>query len=376
MPNITELRAPVNLVPEPTDRAADTAREAGSIQNRLARQAGSAMGSAIARTGGQIGDEINRHIANQQISQGAATYSSLYGNLTQQWNEIAAKTDPNDTSIKQGFEERVLRPALDAFQKPFDDSGSPEAQRWAQRRTEELRQHFFEKTTADMATRAGAAVEKNLSDMERNYSNVLVNDPSSLAHVADSVRGDVQSMIEASPYITSGQAAKIKDELVPKLLTNLGKSAGYGMAQANPDETKLAIKRGDFNGYLNAEEQIRLGKFADEVKTQKRTNETYEYEQQKRKEHDTAEIAKNDYVTNLLDGKPAGDYIHDPRLIKFPEVKENIRSLQHTLSMQAIDRSENTPHPQEWRKLINDLHEKARTTSATSRFTTPLRLAS
>src|SRR4029077_19101524 len=105
-------------------------------------------------------------------------------------NEPVSKSDPNDTSIMQGFKEKVLEPGIERFNQAFE--GAPaKAQQWALTRTNQLREHFSEKMSADMGTRAGQAVHQNLATLERNYSNTVMNDPSSLPHVAESIKGDV-----------------------------------------------------------------------------------------------------------------------------------------------------------------------------------------
>src|SRR5260221_4338647 len=151
MPNITEYTTPTGMTLLPDERAAGTAREAGRTKDILYREAGRTLGTAISQVGGQIGADIDRHNAAQWIGHGAATYSSLYGDLTQKWNDVAAKADPNDVSIAQGFREQMLEPSLDKFQKAFE--GAPDrAQQWALERTNQLRQHFSEKMGADMST--------------------------------------------------------------------------------------------------------------------------------------------------------------------------------------------------------------------------------
>src|SRR4029077_5046817 len=99
-------------------------------------------------------------------------------------NEPVSKSDPNDTSIMQGFKEKILEPGIERFNQAFE--GAPaRAQQWALTRTNQLREHFSEKMSADMATRAGVAVHQNIGALERNYSATVGNDPSALPSVID-----------------------------------------------------------------------------------------------------------------------------------------------------------------------------------------------
>lgn len=262
MANITEFDTPIGLVPQPSDRAASTAREAGTAKNIYAREAGQELGGAISKVGGQVGAEIDRHNTMAQIGHGAATYSSLWSDLTQQWNELASKSDPNDTSIQQGFKEKVLEPSLEKFQQAFDGA-TDKAQEWALQRADSMRQHFSEKTSADMGIRAGAAVQKNVGDLERNYSNGVMADPTSLGHVAESIKTDVKAMVQASPYITAAEAARIQNEVVPKVTKQVAQAAFDGLAQRDPKEALRQLDHGDFNDYADGTTQATWRRYAE-----------------------------------------------------------------------------------------------------------------
>jgi hypothetical protein len=268
MPNIPQYNAPVGLVPQPTDMAAATAREAGTLENRFARETGEAIGGAISRVGGQIGQEIDQHMAAAAISHGASSYSQLYGDLTQQWNQVAAQSDPNDTSVMQGFKEKVLQPSIEKFQQAFE--GAPEAaQRWAQQRVEGMQQHFTEKMTADMGTRAAAAVQQNLDTMQRNYTLAALADPTTLDHIVDSVNSSVKGIVETHPYLSAGQAARVQAEVVPKMLHDIAKAAFGGEANASPESADISLKSGRYDKFFDAEDKQRAEDYATKVQEQR-----------------------------------------------------------------------------------------------------------
>src|SRR5205807_5972801 len=115
MANIVEFQVPQGLAPQPTEQAAQVAREVGYTKNRLFRESGEVLGRGLGAALRPVGEQLDKMVADSerhttfaQISHGAALYSSLYGDLTAQWNQTAAKADPNDTSIMQGFREHVL----------------------------------------------------------------------------------------------------------------------------------------------------------------------------------------------------------------------------------------------------------------------------
>ena len=358
MANIVQYNAPASDIPQPNEQAASVAMHAGTQIDRFARQEGQSLGGAISSVGGEIGRQIDDHNASQAIGHGAAVYSSLYGDLTNQWNQLAAKSDPNDTSIAQGFKETVLEPSLQKFQQGFE--GQPQkAQDWAQNQVDSMRQHFFEKTSADMSTRAAAAVGQNLNDMGRNFSITAGNDPTTLSHISDTVNDSVQSLIQASPYISAEDAAKIKSEVVPKMMKTVASSAFYGMAQSNPDAAIAALHKGDFDNYLDKEGQIRAEAFAREQKSQQ-----YEDQQRARtlQEQQTKEVqakTEDSYISSIISGKGivAAKVAADPNLTA--EQRIRISDFQHEHTRQIQENVDNSPHPLEFRKQLNQMFATA-----------------
>ena len=357
MPNITEYNAPIDQV-RPDEQAASVAREAGGMQNKFGREAGESLGGAIARVGGQIGTMLDDHVASTFISHGAASYASLFSNLTQQWNNTASKADPNDSSIMAGFTEHVLQPSLDKFTAAFD--GAPEkAKSWAQESAQRLQQHFTQKMIADSGTRAGIAVQKNVDDMTRDFSNTVVNDPTALSHVVDTVKGSVDALVSSNPFLTPDEQARVRDELTPKMLRSVGQSAFYGMAQQNPDAAKAALAKGDFNDYMDAAEQIKAQHFADQVGRSKIEDQLRANELKKIQFKDAEDKSANEYLSGILTGKPptAAQIASDPSLS--PHMRENLVNFQFEHTRQLREKIENTPHPQQFRSLLGDMFDKA-----------------
>jgi hypothetical protein len=365
MPNIIELPGP-NTTLQPNEQAANVAREKGYIENRFARETGQALGrgvSAALRPVGQaldkMVDDAERHTTFAQISHGAAIYSQLYGDLTSQWSQIANKSDPNDTSVMQGFREHVLGPSLEKFQQGFDGA-SPDAQRWAQSRSNELSTHFATKMMADMGTRAAAAVHKNMGDLERNYSNIVLNDPSALPHLAQSVQTDVGAMLEASPTISPADAARVQADLVPKILTTLAKTAGYGMANANPQAAMSAVNEGKFDKYLDAAGKEQVINYADRQRRAQNADDDHLDALAKRQKLDAAEDAMNGYINQILLGRgvSAARIAADPKLL--PMQRENLIHFQHQLTMQLREKKETEAHPEIFRAHIDQMFITAR----------------
>lgn len=286
-------------------------------------------------------------------------YASLFGDSLEKWRDLANKSDPNDTSIMQGFKEHILEPSIETFLKSSEGM-RPEAQRWMLSRADTMREELTKTMIADMGTRAGKAVHKNLGDMERIWSNTVALNPEKLPLAVDTIKADIAEQVRHSAYLKPADAARLELELVPAMTKSVARAAAFGMARSNPEGLATAIAQGTFEGYLDAEDQARATNLARESLNHKRTNAEYEYHQQQRVLKDKAEDAANTYITDILNGKKLGDYANDPRLLKFHELKENIQRFQHSYTTQLREKKDTTPHPDTVYSLRSQLFITAR----------------
>lgn len=355
MPNIVEFANQENLRPD--ESAASLASHAAQTKNVFAREAGSAIGRGISSIGPPLqnmADRAEDHIASQFIGHGAATSAQLWATLTDDINNTMGRADPNDTSVGHGLKEKSIEPALENFYKQFE--GAPKkAQDWALSTVDRMRDHFYRTISAEEMIRASSAVEQNIKSTYLGLSASAAGNPAGLPDVVAQLRLNADALI-ASHGIPAAERARLDAE-VQKMNGRLAEAAADTMIRSNPSAFKKEVIEGKFNAYWDVPKQTEMMKKADSALHDKRVNDEYEFTLQKRAQQEAGTAAKNDYVTSALNGKKMGDYANDPRLEKFPEIKENLRSLAHTLTMQAIDRSENTPHPQQWRNLIDQLHK-------------------
>lgn len=272
MPNIVEFNAP-NDIQAPSDRGIGALSNLASEQNRFGREGGQALGSAIARVGGQVGEVLDKenykraqdayqHEIHQQVSAGAVNYSAMYGNLSLGLNETMSKAPLNDTSVGAGFTEHTLNPTLDKFRASFDNAPE-DVQKWADEQVVRTRQHFTERIIADSSTRAGMAVHENVSNIERNWSNAAMVDPSSMQFAIDSAKSAVNNLVDTAHNLSVGDAARVRGELLPKMEKSIAQAAFDAMAQANPREAKAALAHGDFNAYIDGATQAQWQRYAD-----------------------------------------------------------------------------------------------------------------
>lgn len=269
MPQISEFNSPVDsLRPSEVgvEATAAAARREGQFFNQVAgatqafgERAGHELGSSIAAAG----DQAVQYLQHREISHGAAAYAGMLDGLTKAWNDAASnanKSDPNDPTVAATFREQTLEPALDKFREGFNTEGG---QQWAEARIDELRNHFFQKTSADMSTLAGNAARVNVATLFNGLSNTALRDPSSVPHLLDTIDASVGGIVDSSPNLTAVQRSNLKSELAEKGREAVVKSGVLGAMQTANDPEAIAADWGKrYPQYINGAELNTLGKTA------------------------------------------------------------------------------------------------------------------
>lgn len=312
MPNIKEYEAPA-LGLQPSDRGAASfaavGRRAGAFYSQAAGSiagAGARLGSGIA----SVGDAAVAYMDHREISAGTAKSAQLFDSLTQSWNETAQKADPNDPSVANKWREEVLGPALDKFQEGFNTERS---QTWALHRTDQIREHLFTKTAADMSSLAGIAVSNNIKETANVYSNTAVNDPSSVQSILDHVDHDIEGIVSSSPTLKGTDRAKVTLEVAQKTKEAIVRAGAFGDIQKSDDPEAAAARWAkQYPQYINGQEALQLGKAA---KTQARVNTNIEkqghllqkQEDEMAVHQGTNEVFSKRVTVNRTTGKPMVD---------------------------------------------------------------------
>lgn len=242
MPQIRSYEAPQGLDLRPTEvgveataaaarriggfynQAADAKNTVASIQSDLGRRIGSTIEDA--------GDVAVKYEDHREISAGATTGTDVIAKANTQWNQIAKNADPNDPSVAQKFLTENLEPALDQWKSGFNTENS---QKWADQFADQYRKHMFEKTAADMSTRAAIAVQQNARTTVNNLSSAVAADPSSLDFAIKTVDHTLGGMADSSPNLTPEVSAKVKAAVTQEAKENIVKAAVMGMIQKNPN---------------------------------------------------------------------------------------------------------------------------------------------
>ncbi len=324
MPNIREQSAPSNLGLNPTETGinatAAAARRIGTSYREAADAYGD-LGQRIGSTIREVGDITVKYEDHREISAGAANFAKLQDNLTQLWNETAKTADPNDPAVAAKFREKVLEPALEQFQSSFNTERS---QAFGEQKVQALRNHMFEKTSADMSTLAGIAVRKNISDTATSMSNTAITDPSSVPTLLSQVDHSVEGIVSSSPNMRAVDAARVHAEVSDAAKKAIVQAGAIGAIQksGNPEATAEEwIKK--YPTYIsgaeaktlstNARQQIRARNY-DEAQNRRREKEiTTERSNEAANEYLVAVRSKDPKIMN---DPTAVKILNDPNLTK------------------------------------------------------------
>lgn len=261
MPNIPTYDAKTpGIDTRPLGRAAD----AYSSLARTRAYTGEYIGNRIAEAGAVVQDffdEREEQKATQEISQGSAASAAMNARLSSSLNDLVNKTDANLVpGAIDGWNQNTLEPELQRFQDSFETDKGKE---YARRVTDSIRQHYFERGTADTATAKGAAVRQNATAMKNNLSAATLNDPTSLNMNLALVDTSMDALIEGNArWLSPAQMAALNEER-RVIKAEITKAAGIGMADINPDAAAEDYRRKpQFAEYLGGEEISALERYA------------------------------------------------------------------------------------------------------------------
>src|SRR5262245_54918728 len=195
MPNIREGNVG-ELSIRPDDRAASSTANAGRRIAALyttAAEAGADTGRRVSAAITDAGRVAVDYATNREINRGAAESATVLSTLDQEWNQTIKNADPNDPAVAAKFREERVEPTLEKLKGGFITEGG---QKFAEARVEQFRNHFVSKTASDMATMAGIAVNKNITTMTNQLSNMALTDPTSVKASLSMVESSINAMVE------------------------------------------------------------------------------------------------------------------------------------------------------------------------------------
>jgi len=292
--NIRQFETPA-LDIRPTESGvqatAAAARRGGAFFNQAAEDM-SGLGNRIAGAVRDVGQQVVDYAQHREISTGAAEFAKMHARLTDEWNNTVKNADPNDTSVASKFNDKVLQPTLDKFSGAFLTEGG---QRWAEQHVDSLRNHMFERATADMSTMAGDAAAANVRKASNAWSNTARNDPSSVPFLLKNAESSVNAIVSSSPGLTPAAASKVRNEVLQRAQEEIVKAGALGAIEKSGDPEKAAASfAARWPQYVNAQE---IDQFAKAAKSFKRMNDAEGRAARQQADYE----AKNDFNKKIND---------------------------------------------------------------------------
>jgi hypothetical protein len=279
MPQIREYTSPVDSL-HPTEGGINArlqeARRTGTFYREAAGELSSAARAQVTaaddmtRAVGGIAGGVTEaaklyedYAGHKEVSKGAAASAQLFSDLTEQWDATVKKADPNDPAVAAKFRETVLEPKLQEFSGAYSQTGH--GQRWTESHVATMRQHFFQKTAADMSTLAGEAVVVNGRQLANASSNTALRSPDfhTVDYLLGQVDGSVAAIVDSSPNLKGAGASRARTQLVEQISEKIVKSGALGAIQKSADPEQTAKDyAARYPKYVNGEEAQQFAKAA------------------------------------------------------------------------------------------------------------------
>ncbi|WP_213740940.1 hypothetical protein [Bradyrhizobium sp. dw_411] len=305
IPNIKPFEAPNNLGLQPTETGIEAASQAArSIRASYGEAADTLKetGRLAASTIQDVGDVAVKYEEHQEISHGAAQFATAMSGLDGAWNKTINTADANDSSVAAKFRDETLEPQLDKLRDAFITEGG---QKYAEAQIGRIRDHFVVKTSADMSTKAGYAVQQNITTLVNQLSNAALNDPTSLKTSLDLIEHSIGAMVDSSPNLRSADRERIKTEVLQNSQATIVKSAAVGAVAINPEAGLKQFSSPEYGKWVNGAELKALEQQSRTVQSAMRTDQTRQLALQKQEAQDKSDQAEGQYLAKLHDDDPS-----------------------------------------------------------------------
>lgn len=304
MPNIREFQTPNDLSIRPDSRADESLANSGRRIAALYNQAGEAINDTGRRVAGavvDVGNVAQKAVEHQEISAGAAESVKVLAALDARWNDLFSKAAPNDQTVGPKFREEVVEPTLEKLRDGFITEGG---QRFAETSVEKYRNHFFEKTSADMSRLARTAVSVNIETLRNQLSNMAIGDPTSLKTSLGMVEHSIGAMVDSSPNLRGVDGAAMKLEMTLDVQKSIVKAAALGAIAANPEAGLKQFSGPEYSKFISGVELRQLEQQAKAVQTAQRVDQERQVRLQKQAAQEVSDARENDYFAKLHSDNP------------------------------------------------------------------------
>ncbi len=238
---------------------------------------------------------------HQEISKGAAEAAkTLYG-LDTKWNETVKKSDPNDPTVASKFREEVIEPALTKMKDGYFTEGG---QKFGESQVQSFRNHFFSKTTSDMARLAGVAAKANVETLTNQLTNAAISDPTSLRTSLDLAESSIGAMVDSSPNLKGADGSSLKIALVQNAQREIVKAAAIGAINENPEAGLKKFSGPEYSKFISGTELKQLEAQAKTVERARRVDENYALRNQELFKKDASDAQEGKYLEKLHSDDP------------------------------------------------------------------------
>jgi hypothetical protein len=298
------VTAPQDLGLRPDDRAAESTANAGRRVSSFYGQIAEATNATGRRANSAIQDVGNvavKYMEHQEISKGAAEAAkTLYG-LDTKWNETVKKSDPNDPTVAAKFREEVIEPALEKMKDGYFTEGG---QKFGETQVQSFRNHFFTKTTSDMARLAGVAAKANVETLTNQLTNAAISDPTSLRTSLDLAESSIGAMVDSSPNLKGADGSALKIALVQNAQKEIVKAAAIGAINENPEAGLKKFSGPEYSKFISGSELKQLEAQARTVERARRVDENYQLQNQKLFKQEASDAQEGKYLEKLHSDNP------------------------------------------------------------------------
>lgn len=344
--------------------AANAFEGAARTQAIAGSTVGNALGGGVRALGNSAQVVYDERAAQPEISKGGPTLAALNDNLNTTLQDLEKGTDPNDDSFVSKFREENLEPELEKFIGGFQ---TDKGRLWAEAQADRLRQHYYERTAADAATRAQSAVSQNIEVMTNLFGASAV-DPHSLDLALGTLDDTIHEMV-ANSALTGTAAAAAETTILQNSRAQIVATGLSNMAQANPQAFLAALEAGEFDGYkgdLAGGQREAVQNGAKALVASKESDDKALVAARIKLEDDQADATQVDLMTRAMAGDPtvmteiATQYAALPGVQRNPEKLRTLYNAVKTMR-DDVDAGYTPPGTPE---VFNDLMSRATLPSA------------
>ena len=262
MANIPTYTNPIDGL-KPSETGVEAYARTAYRINSAYREAGSALGSAVATAGEQVGQKIDDANYREDVSRGMSDYAAIQNKLTRGYQQAVTDSMSDDpaTAAKgkkalDNFYQDEVQPAYEGWQQNFSTQRGRDL---ATTHAAAGLMHWQEKVATGVGVVSGVAANKRYDETVNLTSNTINMDPTpaQYSHSIETLRTSIDATVAAHTDWSPEQAAKFKEEAFQRGSKEYAFSFVDGLAKKGPAGSEAArtyLESGMFKEVLNAQE--------------------------------------------------------------------------------------------------------------------------